>query len=253
MDIKGKGNGEDEEKEKEKEEPKTTLGKVLSAVVKAPSKAKRFLVGIGKIKNDGKVADGHGAVIILDSPPLSVEELLALDTDNSVEVSSESYPLGRNFILSPAAPPAARDINNNNNLPTQPVDPETPLNAEPIARGLFRMGANRQTVQDAVGVALSPAQITVASFKAQSGQDEGMNSSFKFKISARRLSEENLSKFLADVDDDDQGSFDVVNTEEFEKLLDDVSPDFKQDETTEPEGKKKPEGTSEETSGAGHV
>lgn len=241
----GGGNGNGEKKKEEK--PKTTVGKVLSAVAKMTSSAKRLLVARGKIKNDGQVADGHGAVIVLDSPPLSDAEILALDEGNSVELSSESVSLPPKFIL---FFPDSRDINNNNNLPTQPVDPATPLNAEPIARGLLRMGANRQTVRDAVGGALSEAQITVASLKAQSSQDEGMNSSVKFKVRARQLSEESLPKFFADSDDEDQGIFDVVemDKDEFESLLADVSSDYEQHATTEPEG------TSEETSGGpGHV
>jgi hypothetical protein len=216
---------------------KTTLGKVISAVAKAGSsavtKSKTFLVGKAEIKNNGKITDGGGAVIFLDTPPeLSTTETEELGAGRSIEVSSSDYSLPPNFVLLPAASPKKR------------LDPDTPLKAEAVARGLFRLGAHRSTVDEAVDRVLSPSELTKASLQAQSSNNTNGESAFKFNnIQARRLSEDNVSDFLADDQDDDfGGSFEVVTTEEFERMIDDISPDYEQKVAKGEDGKVEEEG-----------
>jgi hypothetical protein len=220
---------------------KTTLGKVISAVAKAGSsaveKSKRFLVGTGTIKNDGRVTDGRGAVIFLDAPPeLSTTEILELHSGRSIEVSSSDYSLPPNFVLAAAdwLPKTTKKL----------LNPETPLKAEPVARGLFRMGVHRANVKEAVGGSLSESELTKASLKAQSS-DNTNSDSLNFTIQARELSEDNSSEVLASDQDDGgvSGSFEVVKTEEFERMMDEISPDFEQEAAKAPEKKpEKPEG-----------
>jgi hypothetical protein len=229
---------------------KTTLGKVISAVAKAGSSAvatsKGFLVGKVEIKNNGKVADGGGAVILLDPPPeLTTTETEELGAGKSIEVSSSDYSLPPNFILLPAAPPKKR------------LDPETPLNADPVARGLFRLGAHRSTVNEAVGGVLSPSELTKASLQSQSSDNTSGVSAFKFNnLQARRLSDDNVSDFLADDQVDDfSAGLEVVTSDEFEIILKDISPEYEQEVAKGNDGKveEKGKGTSgDEQSGVGH-
>jgi hypothetical protein len=233
------GNGKKEKKE-------STLGKFLSGVAAIPKKIakKRILVAKAKIKNAGRISDGAGGVFVLDSPTLSEEQILDLEQGKPVQVATDKFD---RLILAAAPPPRPRrnDFNNNNNA----VDPATPVEAESAAGALVQLGASDGIVQEATG--LSESETRTVRLKAQSSQRANWGSVGTFKGSASELTTENLSEFYAGSDDEDQGIYDVVDSDEFERLRAEIEAE---DEAEEPMHETETEKTSEETSGEpGHV